>query len=62
LGKTRKWTDSAPVGGLPRVFLVRDIDLVINFMYQKSKPGERVQSPAPALTRAKKYDNPNDPG
>jgi hypothetical protein len=37
-GRIRRCTDSAPVDGLPRVFLVRDIDLVINFMYQKSKP------------------------
>jgi hypothetical protein len=38
-GKTRRCTDSAPVGGRPIFFPVRDsIDLFMGFLYQKVKP------------------------
>jgi hypothetical protein len=52
-----------PVGGRPRCFFgISLIDFAMNYGYPKSKPRGRVQSSAPALTRAKKDANPNDPG
>lgn len=44
-GKIRKCTDSAPVGGRPRDFPVRDIDFAMIIAYQKIRPVGRWKLP-----------------
>ena len=60
-GNTRRCTDSAPVDGLPRDFRVRVIDLPMNIMYQKSKPGGS-WSFRPGSNPSHKGRKSNDPG
>lgn len=54
-GRTRRWTDSAPVDGLPLDFRVRVIDLPMNIVYQKKQAGAKAGTNAPALTPNMRY-------